>query len=343
MRAPTVTSVQVTQLDVADDASVARAYRVGAASSTVGRPWADPESLESFALDVRYVDAGEAHELHGAFVDGELVGQARLWIPLRDNTDKVYADIQVHPEHRRRGAGSALLGRVVEVARQRGRQEVLSEVLAPLDSTVDHPYRRFALRHGFVEASMDSMRHLSLPVADDLLDELDAKARPHWESDYRLETYSNGVPEHLQQSLCDAENRLATDAPAGSVTYEPEALTPERYREHMRLQREQGAHRLTTVAVDRRTGLVAAYTDLVVLGGTRRRVGQWGTLVGPEHRGHRLGMAVKVANLRRLQLDHPERDHVATGNADVNAWMLAINEALGFRLVEICPQLQLRL
>ena len=61
---------------------------------------------------------------------------------------------------------------------------------------------------------------------------------------------------------------------------------------------------------------------------------QWGTLVRPEHRGHRLGMATKVANLRWVQREVSGRDRVYTMNAEVNDQMIGINQALGFRPVE---------
>ena len=57
----------------------------------------------------------------------------------------------------------------------------------------------------------------------------------------------------------------------------------------------------------------------------------------------RLGMAVKLENLGRLQADHPERRRVVTGNDGTNSWMVSINEALGFRIVELCPAYQRRL
>jgi RimJ/RimL family protein N-acetyltransferase len=61
---------------------------------------------------------------------------------------------------------------------------------------------------------------------------------------------------------------------------------------------------------------------------------QWGTYVHREHRGHSLGLAVKVANLRVVQAAHPHLRQVVTQNAETNAWMIAINEEMGYRPVE---------
>ena len=55
------------------------------------------------------------------------------------------------------------------------------------------------------------------------------------------------------------------------------------------------------------------------------------TLVVKDHRGKRLGMLVKISNLRRLARKHPSVERVLTFNAAENQHMLAINEALGFR------------
>ena len=54
-------------------------------------------------------------------------------------------------------------------------------------------------------------------------------------------------------------------------------------------------------------------------------------------------MAVKLENLGRLQSDHPQRQRVITGNDGTNSWMVSINEALGFRIVELCPAYQRKL
>ncbi len=53
----------------------------------------------------------------------------------------------------------------------------------------------------------------------------------------------------------------------------------------------------------------------------------------PAHRGHRLGLLLKVANLRFLQQHEPAVTKVYTWNADSNAPMLQVNVAMGFRPV----------
>lgn len=334
--------MDVELLDVTDDALCARAYEVIIASKGFERPWSESPSFEEMLVEWRHVDKAEPMEMWTAHDDGELVGVATIWFPLQDNTWLSWFEVQVHPEHRRRGAGSALVERLVERAEQELRTTLVAEVLVPEESD-DHPYRRFLEKHGFGLNNTEVMRHLDLPVEQALLDELADQARPRWQERYRIETFTGLVPEELQLSLCAVMNRLGVDAPTGEIDFEEESLTPERLREYAELEQAQGRHRFTTLAIHQESGEVVAYTDLIVPSGAPTIVWQHGTLVHPDHRGYRLGMAVKVENLRRLQADHPERKRVVTGNDGTNSWMLSINEQLGFRIVELCPAYQLRL
>jgi GNAT superfamily N-acetyltransferase len=331
--------MEVRRIDVRDDEECARAYDVIVASKGHERPWVEPPSLAETLVEWRHVDEAEPMEMWGAYDGPDLVGVATLWLPMTDNTTMTWADVQVAPDRRRRGAGGALVDRLVERAREEGRVTLLVEFHVPPDSE-SHGYRRFAERHGFTLGSTEIVRHLELPVDESLLARLAKRARPRWEGAYCLETHVDGVPDHLVESLCQVMNQLAVDAPTGEIEFEEESLTPARYREHLDVAKAQARVRLTTVAVQRDSGRVVAYTDLVLPSGAAGIAWQWGTLVHREHRGHRLGMALKVENLRRLQRDHPERRRVVTGNSDTNSWMVSINEELGFHVVELCAAYQ---
>ncbi|MCW2813716.1 MAG: family N-acetyltransferase [Nocardioides sp.] len=63
------------------------------------------------------------------------------------------------------------------------------------------------------------------------------------------------------------------------------------------------------------------------------------TIVLPEHRGHRLGLALKVAHHQALLARFPDVEWIATATADVNAHMNAVNDRLGIRVVERCIEL----
>jgi RimJ/RimL family protein N-acetyltransferase len=56
------------------------------------------------------------------------------------------------------------------------------------------------------------------------------------------------------------------------------------------------------------------------------------TAVVPAHRGHRLGLLVKIAMLELLAEREPAIRRIYTGNAGSNAHMIAINEQLGYHI-----------
>jgi hypothetical protein len=52
---------------------------------------------------------------------------------------------------------------------------------------------------------------------------------------------------------------------------------------------------------------------------------------------------MKLANLRQLREISPHTRYLNTWNADINAPMIAVNDALGFRAVEVLQEWQLQL
>ncbi|MET0928156.1 MAG: GNAT family N-acetyltransferase, partial [Aeromicrobium sp.] len=58
---------------------------------------------------------------------------------------------------------------------------------------------------------------------------------------------------------------------------------------------------------------------------------QWDTLVRPEHRGHGLGLALKIHTMNASADLLAGRRRITTENAADNTHMIAVNEQLGFR------------
>ena len=130
----------------------------------------------------------------------------------------------------------------------------------------------------------------------------------------------------------------------GEIDREEVTADAEAIRADEVLLERQGRVRLGTAALtppdDSGEGELVAYTDLVLTTHESERAYQWGTLVRTDHRGRRLGLAVKVANVRLLQETQPQITTLVTFNADVNAPMVAVNEQLGFRPVQWLGELQ---
>jgi len=160
-------------------------------------------------------------------------------------------------------------------------------------------------------------------------------------SEYEIRSFVGPVPAELRPTYVDVRNLLAVEAPHGELEIEIgqdtvadfDALEDERIR--------SGRTAVTALAVQ--DGTVVAYADASVPGGEFRHVDQYGTLVHPDHRGHRLGMAVKCAQLRALVEAFPDRHHIQTSNAEVNAQMVAINVALGFEIHQVWGEFEKRL
>jgi GNAT superfamily N-acetyltransferase len=90
---------------------------------------------------------------------------------------------------------------------------------------------------------------------------------------------------------------------------------------------------LTAAAEHVPTGALAAYTEIGLPRGDAPPATQEDTLVLKSHRGHRLGMLLKAANLRQLREVSPDTAVITTFNAEDNRPMLDVNEALGFHAI----------
>ena len=327
--------MEIRELDVRDDAALCRFHQIGwRAEKEDGRPWNAFWTLQEMVPVLR--EQTDDHRLVPlCLYDGdEMLAAGMVGMSLLDNVDKAWMFPAVEPERRGQGLGGRLLEGLVEHARANGRSLALSGFAVPFEERETSGLLRFAERHGFHVANTEIVRILSLPVADELLDEIERETAPH-HRDYVLETYVDELPERHLPAYSHLRNQLGLDAPTGEVDWEEERATPE--IERQKLERSRRSGRRTFITLAGRDGAAVAHSDVFVPPGSTE-VLQMGTLVRRDHRGHRLGTAVKIANLRALQQACPEATEVKTQNAETNAWMVGINVRLGFRPVGVVPE-----
>jgi GNAT superfamily N-acetyltransferase len=277
-------------------------------------------------------------------VDSRVVVVGQLSTPLLDNRESATLAVHVDPAHQRRGLGSAMLERLEQEARARGRSLINAEAVWgwPAGAQgVGEPGPAFACARGFRLGLTDVKRRLRLPVAGEVLDALAAEAAGHHAA-YTLRSWEGPVPDELVEGWARLSGSLMTEAPTGEVEREAEHVDPAVVREGEALLARQGRRKYNSVALDAR-GEVVGYTDIATTVHEPGKAYQWGTLVRADARGHRLGLALKVANLRLLQGERPDVTLLTTYNAEVNTHMVGVNERLGFEPVAWLGEFQKRL
>ncbi len=190
---------------------------------------------------------------------------------------------------------------------------------------------RFALRAGYRLEQVERFSTLALPPPATVLDALEQDALARAGETYELLHWTDRCPDALAGELAALMARMSTDVPSGGLNYDEETWDVARLRDLEDTWKQAGQTSLIAAARHRASGALAAYSVLQVSAGKPWLASQEDTLVAAGHRGHRLGMLVKILNLRRLLADHPRVRRVITFNAAENEHMLAINTALGFR------------
>jgi GNAT superfamily N-acetyltransferase len=264
---------------------------------------------------------------------GPILGVGMMELPLRDNLRSADITVAVHPAHRRRGVGTAMIEGMAEHARADDRVVLNSIVDVPLHGAADHPSLSFAPKLGFEAMLAGNTRHLSVPMAGARADELRAEvARARHADAYRVLTFEAPWPAQYLQDQCTLFQCMSTDDPHGDEGHEVEIWDAERVRENDALHAARGARFLIAVAQHTASGRLVACTELSIAAEASFQAWQMLTVVHPEHRGHRLGLAVKLANLDALARHAPHVRVVVTGNAVVNAPMIAVNDMMGFEV-----------
>jgi len=249
-----------------------------------------------------------------------------LTLPERENTHLAYLSPVVGLPHRRQGTGTALVRHAARRAQEGGRVTLAAE--ATLGSPGEAFSRALGARAGLPEASR--VLHVrTIPPGH--LARLQARAQAAGPG-YSLLSFEGPVPEEYIEQVA-ALNQDGEDAPR-DAGHEVQQWDAARLRAAQQRAAGQGLRHYSVAARDDRTGELVAITELHV----DPQTPDWGhqeiTVVARAHRGHRLGLLVKVAMLELLAGREPRLERIVTGNADSNEHMIAINNELGYQLLD---------
>jgi GNAT superfamily N-acetyltransferase len=322
--------VEVRRIDPDDDAAFAAWFSILRATDLERWPglpgWDEPIIRAMTRLRGGSV---EYHPLSAVDESGRTLGIGLFEEALRDNLHRAWIDVRVDADHRRRGIGT----RIVDEARQRtigaGRTMLagISEVrLAVLGTDPSGPFARAC---GFTAAQSSHRRHLMLPIDPKQRARLDAEVAAA-AGEYRIVAFTTPWPSEFLDDQCELERRMSTDAPSADERQEEAVWDAARIKEGDDLLVAQGVTKFAAVAQHTESGRLVAFSELAVANERPTEAWQWATLVLREHRGHRLGLAVKLANLDHVLRTIPTIALVITSNAAVNEPMISVNQMMGF-------------
>ena len=257
---------------------------------------------------------------------GAVVGASGLVMPLHDNLAQAGVLVTVHPDHRRRGVGAALLDHAEAAAVEHGRTVFLAETQWRLGAR-DEGGEDFAAARGYAGAQTVLRSSLSLP-ADRA--RLESVLPAHGADGYAVQTCWDGIPDAWLAGRAELSRRMSTDIPMGDLVLEEESWDEERVRTDYQRIAAIGRRVVDAYALHEATGELVGYTQVHVPQAHPQVGFQQDTLVMREHRGHGLGLRMKAAGTLALMAESPATTSVRTWNADDNAPMLAVNTALGY-------------
>ncbi|MBO3750343.1 GNAT family N-acetyltransferase [Streptosporangiaceae bacterium NEAU-GS5] len=324
--------MQLEQVDFdADDGRVAAFHEIHRLIDEAGPRM----TLRHFTSFIRYSWSGDRAESYLAIEDGEVAGGLVLEFPDYDNTHAAMLRVlAVAPPHRRRGIGDALLQRAIERARAEGRRLLIGE-------SDGAEGEAFAKARGFELGITSARRVLDVGAVDWHALELGRAEAARHATAYVTERWVGPAPKDRLDDMVVLMTTM-NEAPFDDLDIEDEVWDVARWRRHEEINKGAGLRTYTMIARHGETGEPAGFTRLLMDPGAGDGwAWQADTAVVGGHRGHRLGTVLKLANLAWFHACEPSVERIVTWNAASNSHMVGINEAMGYRLLDLWYEWQL--
>jgi len=298
-----------------------------------------PAELLPVWLDQEY----EPKQLFAARVGDRIVARATFETRPSAETDMAWVEVQVHPQFRHRGIGTALANHLERLATEQQRPKIVVYTVSraaeghKLESPTGfgsvptaNAEVRFLLGRGYRLEQVARAGRLALPVSTAMLDRRFDESTGRAGADFQVHQWTGPTPDRWLDDMALLFTRLSTDAPKGGLEEPEDVWTRQRLIDYE--DRVEAGPKTCVVSVVEHlpSARLAGMTELGVPAELDRPVFQNDTIVLKEHRGLRLGMLLKVANIRNLQSTAPGHPSIITVNAEENRHMLDVNEAVGF-------------
>jgi RimJ/RimL family protein N-acetyltransferase len=311
-----------------DDASIAAYVAISNECSALDAPFWHPTTAFRQQMQMTHGWDGEVGRYFLVIVAGaeQPVGVVGVYTSNYDNLDQAWVELAIHPDHRRRGIGTAAQKAAFDACRAMGRTKV------GWFGWDNGQTRGFAGATGFEPKSVAVLRRQHLHelepgLADRLYAEADSRAL-----DYELMRITIPTPEELLPALAAATAAI-NDAPLDDLELDDEVFTPERTRAFEKAHLASDFRVYRVLARHRASGELSGLTVVSVDGETPAIGHQLDTSVVTAHRGHRLGLLLKADMMRWLAETEPQLRTVDTFNAESNDHMVGVNERLGYRVM----------
>lgn len=313
--------------DHLDRRDVDGALAVIEAARAVDCPHERLTTTAMYVARLRYGWDGEPPEV-AVVRDGgrRVLALVEVSLPRWDNTHLGFVEPTVAPDVRRRGLGRAVFGLGVEKVRAAGRAVVMADCF-DLEPSLAFA-EALGLERAMAEAKRrQDLRRLDWHHLDGLAAEAEKAAR-----DYEVVRMPAVIPDDMMPSVLEMLAAI-NDAPTDDLKLEDEVFTPERHRAFRAAQDAAGRRLYQLAARHRDTGVLAGHTMTAVEAALPHRGHQFDTSVLAAHRGHRLGLLLKISMLRWLAEEEPQLHVLDTWNAVSNDHMISVNEAMGYELI----------
>jgi mycothiol synthase len=248
-----------------------------------------------------------------AYLDGVAVGAGgagRVYMHPPE-FDALWGNISVLPEHRRKGAGTAILTALSEVARAAGKTSLMGR------TTADRPHSIEFLEHrGFHE--FERMKAVRL--------ELGGLSAPAVAPPEGVVIASLAERPDLVQGVYEVAQEALPDIPGEG----PEA--PPSFEEFVKRDVDRAAlipPGAFAIAIAQATGRVIGYANLMLVPGNPSLAWHGMTAVARDWRGRGVATALKRATIAWAVANGLEA--LETANDTVNAPMRAVNRRLGYQ------------